>query len=221
MSVPEEVAPGLWRWAARHPEWHPGEFGREVACFALRAGEETLLVDPLVPEDGEAEVLDALDALVAGPVAILVTIPYHARSSEALAARYDAGIHGHPATAKRLRDGRAFTPTEPGAPLPGGARAFTIGRPRRFEMPLWLPSHRAVAFGDAVVEVGGALRAWSDGPVDERRRRFHRERLHPTLQPLLELEPERVLVTHGLPVLAGGRDALARALAADPWYHRG
>ena len=32
---------------------------------------------------------------------------------------------------------------------------------------------------------------------------------------------ERVLVTHGEPVLSGGREALARALDADPWYHHG
>jgi len=32
---PERLADGLWRWTARHPEWHPGEFGKEVASFAL------------------------------------------------------------------------------------------------------------------------------------------------------------------------------------------
>ena len=33
------------------------------------------------------------------------------------------------------------------------------------------------------------------------------------LAPLLELPVERVLTSHGTPVLADGRDALARALA--------
>jgi len=218
---PLELAEGLWRWTARHPEWHPGEFGRRVAAFALRAGDETLLVDPLLPQDDPTPVRDALDGIVAGPVAILVTIPYHARSAEALAARYGATIHGHPATAKRLTDTRAFRPAAPGDRLPGGARAFAIGSPRRFELPLWLPSHRAVAFGDAIVEAGGALRVWAQAEVDERSRRFHRERFSPTLQPLLDLDPERVLVAHGEPVLSGGRDALAAALAAEPWRHRG
>jgi hypothetical protein len=32
------------------------------------------------------------------------------------------------------------------------------------------------------------------------------------LEPLLELPIERILVSHGEPVLTGGRDALARAL---------
>jgi hypothetical protein len=214
-ECPVEIADGLWRWTARHPEWHPGEFGARVASFALRAGATTLLVDPLVPEP------DLLDDVVGERVAILVTIPYHARSSEALAARYGATIHGHPATAKRLRDASAFRVAEPGAELPGGARAFAIGRPRRFELPMWLPSHRAVAFGDAVVETGGELRVWAQGAVDEGRRRFHHERFNPTLEPLVALDPQRVLVTHGEPVLDGGRDALAAALAGEPFWHHG
>jgi hypothetical protein len=219
-SVPHEIAPGLWRWTARHPEWHPGEFGRLVAAFALAADNGFLLIDPLLPEDSPAPVLAALDGIVTGPVAILVTIPYHARSAEPLAPRYKATIYGHPATAKRLADTSRFRPAAPGDALPGGAQPFAIGRPRRFEQPLWLPSHRAVAFGDAVVGVDGGLRVWAQGAVDDRVRRFHRERLHPTLEPLVELDPERILVGHGESVLVNGGAALAAALAAEPWTPR-
>jgi hypothetical protein len=209
----ERLADGLWRWTARHPEWHPGEFGAEVGAYALRAGDLTLLVDPIVPDPA------MLDEIVTGSVAILVTIPYHTRDAEALAARYGATVHGHPAVAKRLSDTDAFRPAAPGDELPGGARPYPVGRPRRHEMPLWLPSHRAVAFGDAVVETGGGeLRIWADGPRTERQRRFLHERFAPTLEPLVELEPERVLVTHGRPVLSGGAAALRAAVAADPWW---
>jgi glyoxylase-like metal-dependent hydrolase (beta-lactamase superfamily II) len=85
-------------------------------------------------------------------------------------------------------------------------------------MPLWLPSHSAVAFGDAVVEAEGALRLWAQGPRTDRYRTFVRERFAPTLEPLVALAPERVLVTHGRPVLSGGAAALA---AAEPWWLRG
>lgn len=220
-SLPDEIAAGLWRWTPRHPEWHPGEFGRQVAAFALRADDGSLLVDPLLPQDDPAPVLEALDAIVAGRVAILVTIPYRTRSAEPLAARYKATIHGHPATAKRLADKSAFRPAAPGDALPGGAEAFAVGRPRRSEQPLWLPSHRAVAFGDAVVGVNGGLRVWAQTAVDDRVRRFYRERFNTTLKPLVELDPERVLVGHGEPVPSEGRASLAAALAADPWTQRG
>jgi hypothetical protein len=85
-------------------------------------------------------------------------------------------------------------------------------------MPLWLPSHSAVAFGDAVVETGGELRVWAQGPRGERHRQFLRERFAPTLGPLVELGPERVLVTHGRPMLSGGAATLGVALAGEPWW---
>jgi glyoxylase-like metal-dependent hydrolase (beta-lactamase superfamily II) len=218
-----ELVPGLWRWTARHPEWHPGEWGSAVASFAVDAGDATLLIDPLIPADGAENVLARLDALAGRPVAILITIPYHTRSAESLWERYRDGgctIHGHAALAKRLRDASGFEPMQPGTRLPGAAQAFAMGRPRRYEMPLHLPSHRAAAFGDAIVTTPeGELRVWHSQPVDAARVRWYRERFAPTLEPLLELDFERVLVTHGRPVLENGRAALAAALLAEPWYH--
>jgi hypothetical protein len=212
----KELAGGLWRWTARHPEWHPGDWGGEVASFALDAGDATLLIDPLVTDDA---VLERLDALVRGPVAILITIPYHTRSAEPLRDRYGASVHGHPAVAKRLGETRGFVPIDPGAELPGGARAFVIGKPRRHEMPIHLPSHRALAWGDAVVTTpAGDLRLWHYERVDDKRIRWYRERFNPTLAPLLELDLERILVTHGEPILTGGAAALTEALEAPPWY---
>ena len=216
----QELAAGLWRWTARHGEWHPGEWGAEVASFALEAGEVTLLVDPLLPDE-DGPVLERLDALAGGRVAVLLTIPYHTRSAEPLRERYGATIHGHAAAADRLASTKGFEVMEPGAPLPGGATAFAIGRPRRFELPIHLPSHRALAFGDAIVTTpAGELRLWHGDPVDAARARWYRERFVPTLAPLRELDLERILVTHGEPVLSGGGAALEEALGAKPWYHR-
>ena len=226
-----KLTDGLWRWTARHPEWHPGEFGAEVASFAAKAdgdeGGALLLIDPLLPEDeAEAnEVLDTLDGALEERVAILISIPYHVRSSEELWRRYrgdaETTIHGHPAAAKRLEDGSAFSAIEPGVPLPGGVAAHSIGKPRRYETPFHVPSHDALVFGDAVAEHGGALRVWAADKIDAKVERFYRERFNPTLEPLLELPFDAVLVTHGNPVMTGGKQALKKALKAKPWYHHG
>jgi hypothetical protein len=220
---PVEIAPGLWRWTARHPEWHPGRFGAEVASFALAAGEDLLLVDPLLPATDDAPLLGTLDRLAEDrAVHVLITIAYHVRSAEPLAERLGGRIWGPPRCASRLQKPFRLTVLEPGAPGPAGAAAFAIGKPVRGERPLWLPSHRAIAFGDAVVTTpGGALRVWAQEPLDARRRRWWREVFAPTLAPLLELPARRVLVTHGAPVLDDGARALRRAVAAEPWYHRG
>ena len=221
--TPQQLAEGLWRWTARHPEWHPGEFGREVASFAIQADEDVLLIDPLLPPERDA-VLELVDELLRKRVAILISIPYHVRSAEELWRRYrdqtDCVIWGHAACTKRLRDRRGFREIQLGVPLPAGVSAHAIGRPRRQETPLYIPSHRALVFGDAVAAVDGELRVWSIGKVDARRARWYRERFNPTLEPLLELDFERVLVTHGEPVLSDGRARLRAALDARPWNHR-
>jgi hypothetical protein len=220
----EKLTDGLWRWTARHPEWHPGDFGAEVACFAARANGTTLLIDPLLPPD-PGPVLNVLDAGIEDRVAILITIPYHVRSSEELWRRYrkdaETTTHGHRACAKRLKDRSGFREIEPGVPLPAGVTAHRIGKPRRYETPLHLPSHRALVFGDAVAEWDGRLRVWATDKVDAKVERFHRERFNPTLEPLLELDFDTVLPTHGDPVMRGGKAALRDALNAKPWYHRG
>lgn len=220
----QTLTQGLWRWTARHPEWHPGEFGAEVASFAAQAGDTTLLIDPLLPPD-PSSVLAVIDENLGDRLAILITIPYHVRGAEEIWRRYRADaettIHGHPACAKRLGDRSAFREIHPREPLPGGVAAHTIGKPRRFETPLHLPSHSALVFGDAVAESDGRLVVWSGDRVDAKVERFYRERFNPTMEPLLELDFDTLLVTHGQPLLSGGKQALRRALDAKPWYHRG
>ena len=153
---------------------------------------------------------------------IMITIPYHARSAEELLVRYrDAlptTIWGHRALAKRFRDAATvLREIEPGEPVGEGALALAIGKPRRFEMPLYFPAHRALAFGDAVIGIDGGLRIWQQASTDPV---WHDQVFVPTMAPLLDLDVERVLVTHGVPVLRDGREALRAAMAAGPWDYR-
>jgi hypothetical protein len=223
VTIPKQLAKGLWRWTARHPEWHPGDWGSEVAAFALKAGDETILIDPLLPPDPEP-VLDLIEAQLDGSLQVLITVPYHVRSAEEIRRRcrkqVPTAIWWHPACRKRLRQQAGFKDVAPGDELPAGITAHAIGKPRRHEMPLHLPSHKALVFGDAVAEQGGRLRVWSDRRVDDQVARFYRERFNPTLRPLLELDFDRVLVGHGQPVMREGRQALRSALRAKAWYHR-
>jgi glyoxylase-like metal-dependent hydrolase (beta-lactamase superfamily II) len=100
----------------------------------------------------------------------------------------------------------------------GVARFHPIGSPPRSEQPIEIPAHRALVFGDAVVETGGGeLRVWDDPLDNERRRRWWRERYLPTLERLTALKIENVLVTHGQAVLSDGAAALRRALEREPW----
>ena len=106
----EELAPGLHRWTARHPEWQPGaepgspaDWPPDVGCVVYRAPDELVLVDPLVDRWGP------LDALVEGhgrPVVVLTTMRFHGRSRDEVAERYGAELRSHteapPAGVRRL-----------------------------------------------------------------------------------------------------------------------
>jgi hypothetical protein len=96
--------------------------------------------------------------------------------------------------------------------------AQAIGNPRRNEMPIYVPQHRALLIGDAIVVTPEReLRVWVQHELTDKRRRWYRERLAPSLHGLAALDVERVLVTHGAPVLHDGSAALAGAIAAEPW----
>jgi hypothetical protein len=221
----DEIARGVLRWTAPHPEWRTRiEWGHEVASYALSCPDGLSLVDPLLPSPdspGRSNVLARLDELVAAAsgLDILVTIPYHTRSSEPLFWRYrdrlPVALWGHPAVAKRFTD-----PATPLTPIVAGERAgssalpYAIGNPRRFETPLYFPDHRALVFGDALVCFEGELRVWQERPFSPA---WYRDKFLPTLLPLLDLDVEMVLATHGAALLRGGRAALQRAVASPSW----
>jgi hypothetical protein len=54
-----EIAPGIWSWQRRPRGLRPGEFGARTS-YAVTAGGETLLVDPLVTGEGAAALRRAL-----------------------------------------------------------------------------------------------------------------------------------------------------------------
>jgi glyoxylase-like metal-dependent hydrolase (beta-lactamase superfamily II) len=222
----DELAPHIFSWTAPHPEYRPR--AEEVVSYALIDDGALALVDPLLPADEErrAALLAELDELAgaAQRLELLVTVPYHTRSSEELYRRF-AGplpvrLWGHALVRRRLEAGTPLEEVPHGAAgtcadvADGTAQAYTIGRPRRSEYPLFFPALRAVVFGDAVVGAEGGVRFWnlSAGTGAD----WYRDVFAPTLAPLAARDVEYVLVTHGPPVLKDGRRALAECLAAPP-----
>jgi hypothetical protein len=197
----EELAPGLYRWTARHPDWEedhepgsPQEWPPQVGCVAYVAPDRLVLVDPLIAEQG----WDGLDALVERtglPVAVLTTMRFHTRSRDAVAERYGGELVGH-------RE-----------PPPAGTARVPIER--LDESMVWLEGPRALVPGDRLLGDGeGGLRVCPDswlGYLPEPKPT--RADLKAALRPLLDLPAEMVLVSHWEPVLTGGREAIRRAIA--------
>lgn len=188
-----QLRPGLLRWTAPHPDWQPpaeadspADWPELVGSVAYDTGAAVVFVDPLVPEGLWAR----LDELVAGrPVAVVTTVRWHGRSRAEVLARYR---------------GSETPPPEVGL----------VELPAADERMVWIAEHGALVPGDRLLGDGaGGLRlcpeSWLrylDAPPTVAELRL-------LLAPLLDLPVELVLVSHGEPVLADGRAAIARALA--------
>jgi hypothetical protein len=187
----EEIAPGLRRWSARHEEWN-----EDVASLAVTTGDGLVLIDPIGPPRSLGE-----------PAHVLLTVYWHARSA-AGTARVWASTRSR--RALRTRGIDVAHPFRAGDPLPGGIQAFQT--PRASEVLFWLPEHNALAVGDVLLGAGAKPHATAEAlrlcPERWLGKGTHDD-LRAMLRPLLRLPVERVLVSHGAPVLSGGREALA------------
>jgi hypothetical protein len=193
----QEITPGLRRWTSRHEEWE-----EQVGSLAVDTDDGLLLVDPIDPPRG-----------VRKPAHVVVTVFFHGRSAGELGAKRVWA----PARSVRRLQNRGVVVTDPfehGDVLPGGIRAFDTARDG--EAVLWLPRFKAVAAGDVLLGAGAKPRATSD-PLRLCPQRWaapaSHEQLRDSLRPLLDLPVQRVLVSHGEPVLRAGKRALAAALA--------
>jgi hypothetical protein len=188
-----ELARGLWRWTAPHPDWEPrrekddpADWAQEVGCVAYASEDALALIDPLVG-DGDYEALDGL-AKSNQEVAVLTTVRWHGRSGPEVAKRYSASTNA-----------------------PGRVQPIEISGAG--ETMFWIPEHGALVPGDRLLgDRPPGLRlcppSWLrylDG--------YTQDDLREGLRQLLDLPVEMVLVSHGEPVLRDGHAALERALA--------
>ncbi|MGH2980480.1 MAG: hypothetical protein ACRDKV_00355 [Solirubrobacterales bacterium] len=198
----KEIRPGLYRWTAAHPEWSPGaaagspaDWPQEVGCVLVEGPEATVLIDPLLPADRDS-FLDMLDERVQGrglPVSVLTTIGFHRRDRDQLVRRYEAS------TSRAKRN------------LPAGVESLPVRHAG--ETMFWLAEHRTLVSGDRIIGApGGGLQLCPESWLGYLPHRMTAAGLRRALRPLLELPVERVLVSHGEPVLSDGRSAIAAAL---------
>jgi hypothetical protein len=188
------VAEGLWRWTAAHPSWENWpdreRVPREVGCVYYEAGDATVLVDPLVPAREEADFFPHLDADVerrGKPVLILLTAEWHRRSVDELAARYGARVGGAP---------------------PEGVEEIPIEGADERQVAYFIRPHAALVVAEIfAVDIDAELRVCQSPALQ------HPGELEASLDRIMELPVERLLVSHGEPVLEDAKNRMAEVLA--------
>ena len=194
----DEIGPGLRRWTAWHEDWE-----EHVGCLALDTDDGLVLIDPLDPPRE-----------VGRPEHVLLTVFWHYRGTNGVRPKH---VWASARTVKALanRGVELTDPISPDSPLPGGVQAIETAR--HGELVYWLPRQRALVVGDVLLGAGAKPRPTDDplrlcpqrwlgrGTLDD---------LRESLRPLLELPIEMVLVSHGEPILDGGKPALERVLQA-------
>ncbi|HEV8374780.1 MAG TPA: hypothetical protein VGR38_00945 [Candidatus Polarisedimenticolia bacterium] len=231
----KELAPGLWRWTAPHPDWtpdkdKPGGWAQSVGCLHLECAEGIVLIDPLAPPEGSEEsrrfwkALDDDVARVGKPVSILLGNHYHQRSAQAILERYRSGpgaVILAPEEARPLLTCEVTRTFRAGDRLPGGIMAFAVsGLDCPGETVFLLPEVRALVCADALIGAGrGRVRvpppSW--GRTTPEGQEHYRKEFRASLRLLSDLDFEKILTSHGEPVLAGGRQSLAEALGSPDW----
>jgi hypothetical protein len=196
VSQVDVLAPGLRRWTAWHEDWQ-----EPVGSVGVDTESGIVLIDPLDPPRG-----------LARPDHVLLTVYWHIRSVPELTADE---VWSSRRGARPLRNrGVTVTRNVEDDDLPGGIRAFRTARSS--EVVYWLPDQKALVVGDVLLGAGAKPR-----PTREQLRlcpegwlgKATHEELRQSLRPLLDLPVQRVLVSHGEPVVRGGRKALEQVLA--------
>ena len=154
------------------------------------AADATALIDPLLPEGEKDDFLRHLDADAERrglPVVILLTAEWHRRSADELAARYGARVGGD---------------------LPDGIEEIPIEGADERQVAYFLRPHAALVVAETFqVDVDGEL-FLCKSPALKRSNEFEA-----SLNRIMELPIERLLVSHGEPVLEDAKARMAEALA--------
>lgn len=202
--MPERIDAGLWRWTAPHPAWRPNakpdspaDWERDVGSVLYETEGVAVFFDPLLPPEPETFWRWADRRCADRRVFVLTTIGWHRRSRAAFVERYGGSTSG----AKRS--------------LPAGVESFVIAGAG--ETIFWLPGPRVLIPGDRILGApGGDLRLCPEPWLHYVKNPPTHAELKDRLRPLLDLPVERVLVSHGEPVLRDGAAALAQMLARPP-----
>ncbi len=198
-----EIAPGLWHWSARHEH-----IGIEVSSYYLTR--ERIAIDPMIPPVG----LEWFDSYGA-PTHALLTNRHHDRHAWRLHDAFGTTVHCVRNGVYELEGRGPVEAFDFGDELPGGVIVHEVGAICPDETALYIPSRRALACADGVVNIGpdGPLGFVPDDLMDDPEQT--KAQLRAAYRRLLELDFDSLLLAHGQPLTGTGKEALRAFASAE------
>jgi glyoxylase-like metal-dependent hydrolase (beta-lactamase superfamily II) len=207
-----QLSERLTYWTEPHPNWRRNpEWPEEVGCVTYAARDALVLIDPLVRDDLSPTAWDWLDRAVqeaGGRVAVLLTAPWHERSTRAVVERYAAEVWIQPAARERIRDLPQLRI------VPAGIDVFTPRGVSEGQVAFFITEERTLVVAEFFLGTSTGLQVCpspATGDIGEFAKSLDELRLLPI---------QRVLIGHGQPVLVAGADAIAAALDAFAGGHQ-
>jgi len=186
----EQIAPGIWYWAAPHPST-----GLDSSSYWL--ADLGVLVDPIaIPDE-----VDAVKTIV-------LSNRLHRRDSFAAHQRFGVSVRVPRAGIHAYDDGDPVEPYDFGDELASGAVVtYEVDAISPDEAALHIPRARALAVGDGVHHYGEELAFFSDELMDDPAET--KAGLKAAYRGLTEqLDFEHLLTAHGDPLAGDGRERL-------------
>lgn len=190
----QEVLPGVFQWAAVHPN-----IGVEVSCHFV-AGSGTA-IDPLLPDQG-------IDWFVGrDPQRIVLSNRHHLRHAEQIAERFGCPILGHEAGLHEFEGGPEVEGFAFGDQLADDVTALPMDAICPDDTTLRIDAAEgALLFADSLIHYGeiGFVpdRLIGEDPAGVKRIATERA------EALLDQPFDHLLFAHGTPLIGGGRAAL-------------
>ncbi len=200
----EEIAPGLWHWTARHDQ-----INMDVSSYYLLP--ERVVIDPMVPPEG-LEWFEQREP----PEHVLLTNRHHDRHAWRLREAFNCTVHCIRNGLHELEGRGSVEAFDFGDELPGGAVAFEVDAICPDETALHIAAKRALACADGIVRGPGqsGLTFVPDQFMDDPEQT--KAGLRDSYRRLLDLDFELLLLAHGEPIVARGKEALLAFVHARP-----
>lgn len=192
-----EIRTGVWHWTTRHER-----IGQPVHSYYVVTGNEGVLIDPRVPDEG----IEWFERHTS-PTQALLTNRHHHRHAGRFRERFGTTVWCNENGMHEFGAGEEVERFEFGRQLPGGFTAVEIGAICAEETAYHRPESKLIALGDSLIEWEGRFAFVPDDFMGDDPEAV-KAGLRSSLGGLLDRDFDTLLLAHGEPLVGDAKERL-------------